>query len=58
LSAPELLARFIASFEKAYLRGGISESTNVDSADVEELLRQIENTHMALKKKLDDLEGI
>ena len=40
------------------MRGGISESTNIDSEDVEELLRQIENTHRALKKELDDLEGI
>jgi len=40
------------------VRGGISESTNIDSEDVEELLRQIENTHRALKKELDDLEGI
>jgi len=40
------------------MRGGISESTNVDSEDVEELLRKIENTNRALKKELDDLEGI
>jgi len=58
LSAPELLARFIAWFEKTYVRGGISESTNVDSEDVEELLRQIANAHRALKKELYDLEGI
>ena len=40
------------------MRGGVSESTYVDSEYVEELLRQIENTHRGLKKKLDDLEGI
>jgi len=36
----------------------ISESTNVDSEDVEELLRQIADAHRALKKELYDLEGI
>jgi len=40
------------------VRGGISESTNVDAEDVEELLRQIANAHRALKKELYDLEGI